>query len=155
MAQVQTVVSGLGQLVSVGTVLLEKAKEEAEESLETFVPNKITTMFGLITAGATFYKSLGVSKKSEAEAVWQKSYHHAAVQEQVEALLQLETSWDSFLDSVDAGLQTVDGQSSGKPTDRLSPDNTFTDARSRQTVTLGQFLNSGQKLLLVLIRHFG
>lgn len=160
MAQVQdepdqTLVSGLGQLVSLGNVLLEKAKQEAEASLESFVPNKITTLFGLITAGATFYKSLGVTKKSEAEAIWQKSCHHAAVKEQVDQLLQLQTNWDSFLESVDAGLQVIDGQPSEKTTERLSPDNTFTDARSGKTVTLGQVLDQGQKLLLVLIRHFG
>uniref|UniRef100_A0A3B4TM56 Selenoprotein L n=1 Tax=Seriola dumerili TaxID=41447 RepID=A0A3B4TM56_SERDU len=53
-------------------------------------------LFGLMTAGTDFYK-LGVKKKSEAEAVWQKSYN----------------------------------------------------------VTLGEYLGQGQKLLLVLIRHFG
>ncbi|TWW68562.1 hypothetical protein D4764_19G0003600, partial [Takifugu flavidus] len=54
--------------------LLRAAKREAQESLEGFVPHKITTLLGLISAGAQFYKSLGVKKKSEAEAVWQKYY---------------------------------------------------------------------------------
>ncbi|XP_035535087.1 selenoprotein L [Morone saxatilis] len=86
----ETLTSALSQLVNLGRILLQKARQEAAESLETFVPHKITTLFGLITAGAQLYKSLGVKKKTEAEAVWQKYYHHAAVREQVEELLELE-----------------------------------------------------------------
>lgn len=113
-------------------------------------------MFGLITGGATFYKNLGVKKKREAEEIWQKSYHRAAVREQVDEFLQLETEWDAFLESVDRGLQTTDGQlSSVKTAECLSPDTELTDARSGKSVTLGQFLSPGQKLLLVLIRHVG
>lgn len=119
-----------------------------------FVPHKISTLFGLIKAGADFYKSLGVKKWSEAEAIWQKSYNHEAVREQVEELLQLETEWDSFLEGVDRGLQTTDAQLS-QTADRLSPDTELIDARSAKSVTLGQYLGQGQKLLLVLIRHFG
>lgn len=78
------------------------------------------------------------------------------MREQVEELLQLESEWDSFLESVDQALQTTDGQlSGGKMVDSLSPDTPFTDGRSGKSVTLGQYLSQGQKLLLVLIRHFG
>ncbi|KAF1376886.1 hypothetical protein PFLUV_G00216130 [Perca fluviatilis] len=125
------------------------------DSLEMFVPDKITILLGLMAAGTDFYKSLGVKKKSEAEDLWQKSYHHVAVREQVEELLQLESEWDSFLESVDRGLRTTDGQlAGGQIADSLSPDTAFTDGRSAKSVTLGQFLGQGQKLLLVLIRHF-
>uniref|UniRef100_A0A4W6ES13 Selenoprotein L n=1 Tax=Lates calcarifer TaxID=8187 RepID=A0A4W6ES13_LATCA len=73
-------------------------------------------------------------KKSEAEAVWQKSYHE----------------WDSFLESVDRDLQTTDGQLSGvKSADSLSPETPFTDGRSGKSVTLGDYLGQGQKLLLL------
>ncbi|XP_030577583.1 selenoprotein L [Archocentrus centrarchus] len=152
----ETLTDALSLLVNMGKVLLQNAKEEAAASLENFVPHKITTLFGLITAGANFYKSLGVKKKSEAEAIWQKSYHCAAVREQVEELLQLENEWDSFLESVDEGLQTTDVQlSGGNKTDSLSPETLFTDGRSGKSVTLGQYLGQGQSLLLVLTRHFG
>uniref|UniRef100_A0A1A8LJH5 Selenoprotein L n=1 Tax=Nothobranchius pienaari TaxID=704102 RepID=A0A1A8LJH5_9TELE len=152
----ETLTSSLTLLVNLGKVLLQNAKQEVAASLETFVPHKITTLFGLMAASEGFYRSIGVKTKSEAESVWQKSYHHADVREQVEELLKLETEWDSFLESVDKGLQTTDEQlSGGKPADSLSPDYQFTDARSGKGVTLGQFLGQGQKLLLVLIRHFG
>lgn len=152
----ETVTSALTLLVNLSKVLLQNAKEDAAVSLENLVPHKISTLFGLITAGADLYKSLGVKTKSEAEAVWQKFYHHAGVREQVEELLQLESEWDSFLESVDTGLQTTHEQPSGAETaDSLSPDIVFTDARSGKSVTLGQYLDEGQKLLLVLIRHVG
>lgn len=152
----ETLTSGLTLLVNLGNVLLQNAKQDAEVSLENFVPHKITTLLGLITAGAHLYKSLGVKKKSEAEAIWQKCYHKAAVREQLEVLLQLESEWDSFLESVDRGLKTTDRQLSGaKTADSLSPDTSFTDGRSGECVTLGHYLGQGRKLLLVLIRHFG
>ncbi|KAK2856012.1 hypothetical protein Q5P01_004747 [Channa striata] len=170
----ETLTNGLSLLVKVGKVLLETAQQDAQgqcdqmtglktnghaASLRNFVPHKITTLFGLITAGTDFYKRLGVKKRTEAEAIWQKFYHHAAVREQLEDLLQLEVRtrrWDSFLESVDRGLQTHDGQlSGGRTTDCLSPDTVFTDARSGRSVTLGQYLGRGQMLLLVVMRHFG
>uniref|UniRef100_A0A8P4GRV6 Uncharacterized protein n=2 Tax=Dicentrarchus labrax TaxID=13489 RepID=A0A8P4GRV6_DICLA len=152
----ETLTSALSQLVNLGKILLQKARQQAAESLETFVPHKITTLFGLITAGAQLYKSLGVKKKSEAEAVWQKYYHQAAVREQVEELLELEGEWDSFLEGVDRDLQVTDRLLSGsKIVESVSPDAAFTDVRTGKSVTLGQYLDQGQKLLLLLIRHFG
>ncbi|CAG5928457.1 unnamed protein product, partial [Menidia menidia] len=68
-------------------VLLQDVRREAAASLEALVPHKITTLFGLITAGADLYRSLGVKTKSEAEA----------------------GEWDSFLKQVDDGLQASDG----------------------------------------------
>eukprot|EP00064_Thunnus_orientalis_P019427 superscaffoldBa00004860_g19545 len=68
----ETLTGGLSLLVNLSRALLQKAQQDAEASLENFVPYKITTLFGLITAGANFYKSV------------------AAVREQVEELLQLE-----------------------------------------------------------------
>ncbi|XP_067337428.1 selenoprotein L isoform X2 [Channa argus] len=134
----ETLTNGLSMLVKVGKVLLETAQQDAQASLRNFVPHKITVLFGLITAGTDFYRS------------------HVAVREQLEDLLQLEREWDSFLESVDRDLQTSDGQLSGeKTTDSLRPGTVLTDARSGRSVTLDQYLVRGQKLLLVLIRHFG
>ncbi|XP_040925362.1 selenoprotein L isoform X2 [Betta splendens] len=148
----ENLTTGLSLLVKVGNALLETAKQEAEASLETFVPRRITTLYGLLTAGADLYKRLGVKKKSEAEALWQKSEHHDAVREQVEELLQLERRWDSFLEAVGTRLQTEDG---GAATGSLSPDAVLTEALSGRAVTLGRYLGQGHRLLLVLIRHFG
>lgn len=146
-----TLVRGLTMLVSLGRVLLDKAKQEAAEA--GFLPYKITTMFGLITGGATLFKNLGVTKKSEVEEIWKKSYHREAVKEQVDALLQLETEWDSFLESVDIDLHSSDVSLS--PTKSLSTDIALLDARTAKNVTLGEYLSAGQKQLLVLIRHVG
>lgn len=151
-----SLIRGLTMLVSLGKVLLQKAKEEAQESLESFVPHKITTMFGLITGGTTLLKNLGVTKMSEAEELWKKSYHREAVREQVDELLQLETEWDSFLEGVDRGLQTPGEQMSDmKTAESLSLDTELINTCSGKNVTLGEFLSPGQMQLLVLIRHIG
>ncbi|KAJ0061201.1 hypothetical protein NL108_013514 [Boleophthalmus pectinirostris] len=148
-------VRGLSLLVSLGRVLLQKAKDEAAES-EGFLPYKITTMFGLITGGTTLFKNLGVTKKSEAEELWKKFYHREAVREQVDALLQLETEWDSFLEHVDEGLLSSNRQVLPiNTTESLSPDTALIDARTAKNVTLGEFLTPGKKQLLVLTRHVG
>ncbi|KAG7219614.1 hypothetical protein INR49_018952 [Caranx melampygus] len=154
--------AAVGLLVNLGKTLLLTAKQDAAASLENFVPYKITTLFGLITAGTDLYKSIGVKKKSEAEALWQKFYHHEAVREKVEELLELESEWDSFMERVDKDLQATDRQLSGqKLADSLSPDMSFTDARSGKSVTLGDYLGRGQKTvpearsLRVLVVSFG
>ncbi|CAB1342921.1 unnamed protein product [Coregonus sp. 'balchen'] len=69
-----TLIYCLTGLNTMGRILLENGKKEAAGSIEDFVPNKITTLFGLMTCGANFYNS------------------HAKVQEQVEELLQLESA---------------------------------------------------------------
>lgn len=152
---VQTVVSGLSLLLNTSRALLEKAKLEAQESLENFVQDKITNLLGLISAGVKFYKSLGVKKRSEAESVWQRVYHHAEVRDQVEELLELESEWDSFIESVDEGLHAGATQSSGRRADSLSLQMPLTDGSSGKSVTLGHYMEQGQNLLLVLIRHYG
>ncbi|KAK6295198.1 hypothetical protein J4Q44_G00344240 [Coregonus suidteri] len=151
-----TLIYCLTGLNTMGRILLENGKKEAAGSIEDFVPNKITTLFGLMTCGANFYNSIGVKKRSEAEDLWKKSFHHAKVQEQVEELLQLEEEWDAFLDCIDTELKTTDKQLTGGPTSQnLSADMPLTDARSGENVTLGQYFGKGENLLLVLIRHFG
>ncbi|CAB1416925.1 unnamed protein product [Pleuronectes platessa] len=144
-ADVDTVKRALELLVNLGQVLLQEAQHDAAASLETFVPRKISTLFGLITAGLDFYRSLGVKKRSEAEAFGRSfimgmappcvdassSYcfcSHAEVREQVEELLQLESEWDSFLQGVDRDLHTTDRQLSGVK----SPDNHVAELEARE-----------------------
>uniref|UniRef100_A0A673WWV0 Uncharacterized LOC115192909 n=2 Tax=Salmo trutta TaxID=8032 RepID=A0A673WWV0_SALTR len=151
-----TLIYGLTGLNTMGRILLENGKQEAAGSIEDFVPNKITTLFGLMTCAANFYNSIGVKKRIDAEDLWKKSYHHAKVQEQVEELLQLEEEWDAFLDRIDTELKTSDKRLTGGPTSQnLSADTPLTDARSGENVTLGLYFGKGENLLLVLIRHFG
>lgn len=79
------------------------------------------------------------------------SFSCEAVREQVEELLKLQTEWDSFLEGVDRSLQTADSQEA----EHLSPATELCDGRTGKSMTLGDYMDEGQKLLLVLIRHFG
>ncbi|KAJ8009060.1 hypothetical protein DPEC_G00084920 [Dallia pectoralis] len=149
-------ICGLAGLNTMGRILLENAKQEAAGSIKDFVPNKITTLFGLMTCGANFYKSISVKTQKEAEDLWKKSYHHAKVRDQVDELLQLEKEWDAFLDSIDTELKNTDKQLMGHASlKNLGADTLLTDARSGENVALGKYFGKGESLLLVLIRHFG
>ncbi|KAG7509425.1 hypothetical protein JOB18_043614 [Solea senegalensis] len=137
----ETLTGALTRLVNQSKALLQKAKQDAEVSLEKLVPYEITALFGLMAAGTDFYDSLGVKKKSDAEAVWRKFYNHAAVRELVDEFLELESEWDAFLENVDKGLQVTDRKLAGaKMADGVSPDTAFTDARSGKNVTLAEYL---------------
>ncbi|CAL8317671.1 unnamed protein product [Merluccius merluccius] len=115
----ETLTCSLSLLVNLGQVILQNAKQEAGASLEKFVHIKITTMFGLMTAAADFYNSIGVTKKSDAESTWAKSYHE----------------WDSFLASVEDGLRPAETQGlEGSTADRLSGDVALVDARSTECI---------------------
>uniref|UniRef100_A0A3P8UVT2 Uncharacterized protein n=1 Tax=Cynoglossus semilaevis TaxID=244447 RepID=A0A3P8UVT2_CYNSE len=77
--------------------------------------------------------SIGVKKKSDAEALWQKT-----LTTKLCVCVCVQTEWDSFLENVDTGLQTT--HTGTRMGDSLSPDTRFTDVRSGKGVTLGQYL---------------
>ncbi|KAG7265013.1 hypothetical protein CRUP_038118, partial [Coryphaenoides rupestris] len=134
----ENLTSSLSLLVNSGKAILDNAKHDAAASLEGFVPDKISTMFGLITVAADFYNSIGVTSKADAESTWAKSYHHVSVRNEVENLLQLESQWNSFLAGVDAELCPVETQGpEGSCTpDRLSGDVALVDARTTDHVSV-------------------
>ncbi|KAF3850178.1 hypothetical protein F7725_019897 [Dissostichus mawsoni] len=210
-----TLTCALSLLLNLSKVLLQTARQEAAESLEKFVPHNISILFGLITAGADFYKS-NATVRDEVEELLQLEENQdltepkepceevkdveidALLKEnqdltepkepceevkdgEIDALLKenqdltepkepCEEVKDGEIDallkenqeltepkepceeSVDRGLQTTDRQlSGGKMAASLSPDTAFTDGRSGESVTLGQFLGRGEKPLLAVL----
>ncbi|KAI1895704.1 hypothetical protein AGOR_G00108980 [Albula goreensis] len=161
MLQTDRISKALETFVKTGQGLLQNAKRESKEgSTHDFVTKKIRierrdSLLGLIAAGAELYKSLSVKKKSEAEKVWKNAYHCAQVRDAVEAFLQLETDWDTFLEHLDAELRMTDlTLHRGTPMGQLSAETPLIDARTGEAVTLGNYLRKGERILLVLIRQF-
>ncbi|KAG9347519.1 hypothetical protein JZ751_005087, partial [Albula glossodonta] len=119
----------------------------------------VGSLFGLSAAAASFFTSLSVKKRSEAEQLWKNAYHHSEVRDQVEDLLQLEAEWDAFLEHLDIHLQTSDVLLSRSPQARsLAGEMVLTDARSGESVNLTKYLGKGESLLLsvrVLVVSFG
>ncbi|XP_041668118.1 uncharacterized protein LOC121525954 isoform X2 [Cheilinus undulatus] len=144
-----------------GKALLDLAKQESSEgSLQEFIRQKIRieqdqSLLGLIDAGAVLYRSLSVQRKNEAEELWRKQAHCAALQGAVKDFQELEVQWDAFLqhldDELQLGAKTLDRTQQMK---QISPDTSLIDARTGEAVTLEKYFGRGKKILLVLIRQF-
>ncbi|XP_054470258.1 uncharacterized protein LOC129103698 [Anoplopoma fimbria] len=152
----------LTAFVEKGKALLYIAeKESREDSIHVFIRQKIRieqkqSVLGLIEAGAALYRSLSVKRKNDAEDIWRKNNHCAALQNAVQDFQQLEVQWDAFMQRLDDELQL-----SAKTLDRdhqskcISPETSLIDARQEsKTVILEKYLGKGKKILLVLIRQF-
>ncbi|XP_022606227.1 prostamide/prostaglandin F synthase-like [Seriola dumerili] len=154
-------VKALTAFVENGKALLDLAEKDSKEgSFQEFIRQKIRieqkqSLLGLIEAAAGLYRSLSVKRKKDAEDLWTKNNHCAALQDAVQDFQQLAMQWDSFLQRLDDELQlsaktlTEDHQSR-----RIPPDTPLIDAKTGETVTLQKYLGKGKKILLVLIRQF-
>ncbi|XP_028251833.1 uncharacterized protein LOC114427827 [Parambassis ranga] len=152
----------LAAFVENGKALLDLAEKESREgSCQEFIRQKIRierkeSLLGLIESGAALYSSLSVKRKKDAEDLWRKNDHCAALQEAIQDFQQLQVQWDAFLQRLDDELQlsakTLDGDHPSKK--RIPPDTPLVDARTGQTVTLEKYLGRGKKTFLVLIRQF-
>ncbi|XP_070697787.1 prostamide/prostaglandin F synthase-like [Pempheris klunzingeri] len=154
-------VKALTAFVENGKALLDLAKKESREvSLQDFIRQKIRieqkqSLLGLIAAGAALYSSLSVKRKKDAEDIWRKANHSAALQDAVQDFQQLEVQWDAFLQHLDDELQLSAKMLAGDHQSKwISPDTSLIDVRTGQRVTLGKYLGRGKKILLVLIRQF-
>ncbi|XP_035529462.1 uncharacterized protein LOC118336823 [Morone saxatilis] len=154
-------VKALIAFVENGKALLDLAEKESREgSLQEFIRQKICieqkqSLLGLIEAGAALYRSLSVKRKKDAEDLWRKNNHCAALRDAVQDFQRLEVQWDAFLQRLDDELQLsakiLDGDHQSK---YISPDTSLINARTGETVTLEKYLHKGKKILLVLIRQF-
>ncbi|XP_042357359.1 uncharacterized protein LOC121954097 [Plectropomus leopardus] len=156
-----TVVKALTAFVESGRALLDLAERESREgSLQEFIRQKIRieqkhSMLGLIEVAAALYRSLSVQTKNDAEDLWRKKNHCAAVQDAVLNFQQLEVQWDAFLQRLDDELQLSAKILAGEHQSKcISPDISLIDARTGGVVKLEKYLGKGKKILLVLIRQF-
>ncbi|XP_071353589.1 prostamide/prostaglandin F synthase-like [Trachinotus anak] len=154
-------VKALTAFVENGKALLDLAeKESKEDSFQTFIRQKIRidqkqSLLGLIEAAAALYRSLSVKRKKDAEDLWRKNIHCAALREAVQDFQRLAVQWDSFLQRLDDELQLSAKILAGDhQSRRISPDTPLIDAKTGETVTLEKYLGKGKKILLVLIRQF-
>ncbi|KAJ8355874.1 hypothetical protein SKAU_G00186680 [Synaphobranchus kaupii] len=138
-------INALSDFVSVGRSILKKADNECSKGH----PQEIASVFGLAAAAASFFTSLSVKKRSEAEELWKTAYHHAEVRDCVEDLLQLEVDWDTFLQRQDVEQQMSDRLMGQRPkAESLTGEMVLTNARTRGVVNLSQYLGKGESLLL-------
>ncbi|KAM9707630.1 peroxiredoxin-like 2C [Menidia menidia] len=154
-------VRALTAFVGNGKALLELAEKQSNEgSRLEFITHKIRielreSLLGLIELAATMYSSLSVKRRKDAEDLWTKNIHCAALRDAVQEFRQLEVQWDAFLQLLDDDLQlsanVLDGDHRSTP---VITDTPLTDARTGEKVTLQKYLGKDKKTLLVLIRQF-
>ncbi|XP_037602465.1 uncharacterized protein LOC119474503 isoform X1 [Sebastes umbrosus] len=156
-----TAVKALTAFVEEGKALLDLAEKESREgSLQEFIRQKIRieqtqSLLGLIEAAAALYRSLSVKRKNDAEDLWRKNTHCAALRDAVQDFQQLEVQWDAFLQRLDDELQlSAEILDKDYQSKCISPDTSLIDARTGETLILEKYLGKGKKILLVLIRQF-
>ncbi|XP_051880510.1 selenoprotein L [Pristis pectinata] len=144
----------LGELSQAGRRILVAAREESSaDMVQEFVSQKIGCLAGLIPLYANFFNNLCLRKRSDAEDLFKKFYHSASVRDQVEDLLEFEVEWNNFLGDIDSQMKANSFQAQLRLGAQVPGCLVFTDVRSEREVQLKEFLQ-GQKLLLVLLRHF-
>ncbi|KAK9956251.1 hypothetical protein ABG768_013996 [Culter alburnus] len=119
-------------------------------SSQEIVNNKIRPLFGLMSAGAKFFNSVGVKNQKEAERLWEQFFQITEVRDNVEGLLQLEVEWDSFLKRLDVQMQMSDTILSECPAAQmLSSDTRFIHVQTKENVSLNHLteLKDSKKLL--------
>lgn len=155
----QNILTGaLKDLIAFVRTSLENVEKDVAKggSLLETAHQKINILFGLMSAGAKFFNSLGVKNIKEAESIWEQFFQITEVRDNVESLLQLEVEWDSFLKCLDVQMQMSDTVLSEFPAAQtLSADTRLTHVQTKENVSLGQYMGKGENLLLVLLRHFG
>ncbi|XP_068195543.1 peroxiredoxin-like 2C [Antennarius striatus] len=144
-----------------GNALLDFAEKECREgTLQDFIRQKIRidrqqSLLGLIEAGAALYRSLSVQKKKDAEELWRKNNHSAALRVSVQEFQKLEMRWDSFLQRLDDDLEmTPNRLDGGHQSKYISAETPLINARTGERTTLKEYLGKSKKILLVLIRQF-
>ncbi|KAK2883699.1 hypothetical protein Q8A67_017336 [Cirrhinus molitorella] len=144
----------LKELIGLGRTSLENVEKDVAKggSWEDIVDKKIRPLFGLMSAGAKFFNSLGVKNQKEAESLWEQFFQNTEIRDNVEALLQLEVEWDSFLKRLDVQIQMSDTVLSQRPAvQTLSSDTRFIHVQTKENVSLDQYLKKGENLLLKLL----
>ena len=84
--------------------LLEKAKQNVQQSLESFVSDKVRQLGAAIDGYFKCMKSFDVTTRAALEEKWGKCYQSHEIRDAVEDLLEVEDNWNAFLDKVDCML---------------------------------------------------
>ncbi|KAJ8270705.1 hypothetical protein GJAV_G00118290 [Gymnothorax javanicus] len=144
-------VNALSDFLSAARKQLNETKNECSKG---HPPEKVSEiicgLFGSVVPAASFFTSLSVKSRVEAEELWKTAYSRAEVRDRVEDFLQLEEDWDAFLQSQDAEQHKSDTLlRQDLKAGSLIGEMALTDARTGKTVNLAQYLGKGERLLLL------
>lgn len=96
----------LEKLLKILRILLTEAQENASQSIEEFVADKVRRMGAMIGHYFTAFTSLNVMSRNGLEEMIKQMYKHESVRDLEEELYETEDEWDSFLKDVDAKMNS-------------------------------------------------
>ncbi|KAL5008376.1 hypothetical protein ScPMuIL_013957 [Solemya velum] len=146
------IVEELSRLVEKQQSLLKSAEADVEESLNGFIEDKLTKLWGLVGVYKKCLERFGMKTKSELETFLKKYFRYRDVQEIVTELDDTEKEWDTFLQNID---EIIDDTGEGVVSlgEEGPVNEPLVDVRSEKNVTLRDYLGSSN-VLLILLRHF-
>ena len=96
----------LEKLQKILRTLLTEVQENASQSIEEFVADKVRRMGAMIGHYFTAFQSLNVMSRNGLEEMIKQRYNHESIRDLEEELHQTEDEWDSFLKDVDAKMNS-------------------------------------------------
>ena len=134
------------QLKIVLTRILAEAQQNASESIEDFVADRVRRMGAMIGHYFNAFQTLNVMSRKGLDEAVAKVYSSQKIQDAAEELFEAEDEWDSFLKEIDAKMNS---SGNGKAEDLVVGSHgpcelEVTDASSERLVEMKQkyFLNA-------------
>ena len=92
------------QLKIVLTRILAEAQQNASESIEDFVADRVRKMGAMIGHYFNAFQALNVMSRKGVDEAVAKMYSSQNIQDAAEELFEAEDEWDSFLKEIDAKM---------------------------------------------------
>lgn len=96
----------LEKLLKILRTLLTEAQENASQSIEEFVADKVRRMGAMIGHYFTAFTALNVMSRNGLEEMIKQMYKHESIRDLEEEIYEIEDEWDSFLKDVDAKMNS-------------------------------------------------
>lgn len=91
------------------TNILAEAQENAKQSIENFVADKVRKMGAMIGHYFTTFQALNVMSRKEMDEAVRKMYIDESIRDAQEELYHAEDDWNSFLEDVDTKINPSSG----------------------------------------------
>lgn len=91
------------------TNILAEAQENAKQSIENFVADKVRKMGAMIGHYFTTFQALNVMSRNEMDEAVRKMYIDESIRDAQEELYHAEDDWNSFLEDVDTKINPSSG----------------------------------------------
>ncbi|XP_078350972.1 uncharacterized protein LOC144635762 [Oculina patagonica] len=145
----------LEQLHNMLTKILAEAQENARESIEDFVADKVRKMGAMIGHYFNAFQALNVMSRKGVDEAVAKMYRSQSIQDAAEDLLQAEDDWNTFLEETDVKMDP----SCNTTTEDLVVGShgpcelKVTEVSSGRDFSIQDLLTS-TSTVLILLRHF-